>query len=591
MTVRQTQRHPLIRLPSGRSAVNKTGGRGISPDLAGVTTWRRSALTSARQIAVAARETLCGSRATGCKLMNPPMDDHAELLRDYVATRSERAFAELVRRHIDLVHSAALRRVGGDPHRAAEVTQMVFIDLARKAATLARHPLLIGWLHQSTRWAANNLRRGEHRRLAHERAAAAEWPADNEAPAIDWAALRPTLDDALDELKDAEREAVLLRFFHHQSFADVGRQLGTGESGARMRVERALDKLHGILRRKGLVGGVAALGAMLTQNAVAAAPAELAATVTPVAVAAGAAAAGATTGVAATILMSKLTMALIGAGVVTLAVLCLQQQQTLAAEREALANAREQHAARLRETARVAAQVERLQADLARLPSAAELPPPDPVEIERKRLDMVIRKGELDISYGPLFRRLRLVPVQLDAFKTLLVERSQATYDANQLAKQEGLVVTRRREQDELSEQATRLVDAEIVNLIGAEGFAEFRNYERPFATYGLLGARGVLVDEEAAWTKAKALADLWERTSGDRTIGGLESQLPAGFVEGARPILSPAEYRELLAEQESGRDLDRMAEIARAAAYAGKLKLSKGSQRIYAPRSADPKP
>lgn len=525
--------------------------------------------------------------------MNPDMNEDAELLRDYAANRSDRAFARLVERHIDLVYSAALRRVGGDPHRAAEVTQMVFIDLARKASALARHPVLTGWLHQSTRWAASNLRRAEQRRLAHERAAAGEWAATagDDAAALDWEALRPLLDEALDELRDADREAVLLRFFNNRSFAEVGRQLGTGENAARMRVERALDKLHGILHRKGLSGGAVALGAAMAKNAVAAAPAELAATVTPIAAAAGATAVVTTTGVVTTILMSKLTMALIGAGVVTLAVLCLQQQQTLAAERVALAHAREQNAARERETARPVTQVERLQTDLARLPSAAELPPPNPVELERKRLDMVIRKGELDVSYGPLFRRLKLAPAQLDALKALLVERKQALYDADQLAKQEGLSIISGSEQDELSEQATRLVDAEIANLIGAERFAEFRNYERPFATYGLLGARGATVDEEAAWAKAKALADLWARTSGDRTIGGFEIQLPAPFVEGARSILTPAEYRELLAAQESGRNLDRMAEIARAAAYAGKLKLSKGSQRIYAPRPSDQKP
>lgn len=526
--------------------------------------------------------------------MNPAMDEDAALLRDYATTRSDRAFARLVERHIDLVYSAALRRVGGDSHRAAEVTQMVFIDLARKASALARHPLLTGWLHQSTRWAASNLRRAEQRRATHERAAAAELRATEESmatPAVAWEALRPLLDEALDELREADREAVLLRFFNNCSFAEVGRQLGTGENAARMRVERALDKLHVILRRKGLIGGVATLGTVMAKHAVAAAPAELAASVTPIAAAAGATAVVATTGAVTTILMSKLTMALIGAGVVTLAVLCLQQQQTLATERATLSRARELHAERERETARVVTQVERLQADLAHLPSADELPPPDPVELERKRLDLVIRKGELDTFYGPLFRRLKLAPAQLDTLKALLVERKQALYDASQLAKQEGLSIVSGREQDELSEQATRLVDAEIVNLIGAERFAEFRNYERPFATYGLLGARSVPVDEEAAWAKAKALADLWERTSGDRTFGGFESQLPADFVEGARPILSPAEYRELLAEQESGRDLDRMAEISRAAAYAGKLKLSKGSQRLYAPRPSDQKP
>ena len=99
------------------------------------------------------------------------MDD-TQLLREYVEKGSQPAFARLVEQHVDLVYSAALRRVGGDTHRANEVTQMVFTDLARKAASLTNHPLLAGRLHQSTRWAASGLRRTEQRRLAIETAAA-----------------------------------------------------------------------------------------------------------------------------------------------------------------------------------------------------------------------------------------------------------------------------------------------------------------------------------------------------------------------------------------------------------------------------------
>lgn len=527
--------------------------------------------------------------------MNPVMDENAELLRDYAATRSDRAFARLVERHIDLVYSAALRRMDGDPHRAREVTQMVFIDLARKAASLVRHPLLTGWLHQSTRWAANNLRRSELRRAAHERAAAVELLA-TEAPvatqAVEWDALRPLLDAALDELREADREAVLLRYFNNCTFAEVGRQLGTGENAARMRVERALDKLHGILRRKGLAGGVAALGAAMTKNAVAAAPAELAAAVTPAATAAGSIAAGAGVGGAAALLMSKVTMALIGAGVATLAVLCLQQQQTLAAEREALARDREQHATRQAEVARIVTQVERLQADLARLPSAAELPPPNPAELERKRLDMVIRKGEMD-SYAPLFRRMKLSSAQVDQFKTLLVERAQAIYDAGKLAEQEGVVLETLAETEEFKREAARSIDAQIANVIGTENAQLFADYERP---YGAFATRprwdDALKEDPQDWERAKVLVDLWERTCSEVAETSLAQMsplpLPKAFLDGAKAIMTDEQYRELLADQEASRIRARMLEIERAAAYAGKLKLSKGSAREYAPKNAN---
>src|SRR4051812_36314884 len=92
------------------------------------------------------------------------MASDSELLLRYARDRDEDAFAELVQGHIGVVYSAALRRVSGDSHAAAEITQSVFVALARNAARLASHPVLNAWLHASTRNAAANLRRGEQRR-------------------------------------------------------------------------------------------------------------------------------------------------------------------------------------------------------------------------------------------------------------------------------------------------------------------------------------------------------------------------------------------------------------------------------------------
>ena len=88
------------------------------------------------------------------------MTPDSELLGRYARTRSEDAFAELLRRHVNLVYSAALRQVNGDAHLAKDVSQTVFADLARKAASLARDgdasspKSLTGWLYTSAHFAA-----------------------------------------------------------------------------------------------------------------------------------------------------------------------------------------------------------------------------------------------------------------------------------------------------------------------------------------------------------------------------------------------------------------------------------------------------
>src|SRR3954470_13891630 len=99
------------------------------------------------------------------------MNDDAALLRRYAEDGSEPAFTELVRRHVDLVYGAALRRTNGDVHRAADVAQQVFTALARDARKLSRHTVLGAWLHTATRNAAVNLMISESRRQARETAA------------------------------------------------------------------------------------------------------------------------------------------------------------------------------------------------------------------------------------------------------------------------------------------------------------------------------------------------------------------------------------------------------------------------------------
>lgn len=194
------------------------------------------------------------------------MDDDAQLLRRYVEQRSDAAFQEIVRRHIDHVYATALRRVGGDTHLAEDVAQQVFTALARKASSLRGHASLGGWLHLCAQKAAAAVVRGEQRRKAREtehHTMQAPSSSDREA---DLAPLRPALDDALVSLKPDERDAIVLRFFQQRSFAEVGAALRVSDDAARKRVDRALEKLRALLARRGLTSTTAAVSAALATS-------------------------------------------------------------------------------------------------------------------------------------------------------------------------------------------------------------------------------------------------------------------------------------------------------------------------------------
>lgn len=305
------------------------------------------------------------------------MKDDAQLLREFAATRSEEAFAEIVRRQVNLVHSAALRQVNGDVHLAQDVTQLVFADLARKAAAVAEYRVVAAWLFTSTRFAAAKLVRTERRRQARE----AEAHTMNEitgdtADKMDWERVRPVLDETLAELSETDREAILLRYFEGRDFAEVGARLSVNSNTARMRVERALGKLHALLARRGMTSSTAALAVALGGHAVAAAPAGLAATVTGAALAGGGvAAAGVAAGGAWMTFMSmtKLQLGIGSALAVAGATGLVLQAQSNAALRDEVAGLRQQNsqveslrAENLR-LARQAAEVAEMRADDAAL--------------------------------------------------------------------------------------------------------------------------------------------------------------------------------------------------------------------------------
>lgn len=199
-------------------------------------------------------------------LLRIRMDDDRQLPVQYVSAGSEEAFTEIVRRHTPLVYSAALHRIGGDSELAKDAAQLVFAALARKARSLPKGVVLAGWLHQATRFAAGQLLRVELRRKAREQEVFAM--SVLESPSIPlWQQIRPILDEALDQLRRKDRNALLLRFFEQQDYAAVGAALGTTAEAARKRVDRALEHLRKCLYKRKITTSAAALGATLSVNA------------------------------------------------------------------------------------------------------------------------------------------------------------------------------------------------------------------------------------------------------------------------------------------------------------------------------------
>jgi RNA polymerase sigma factor (sigma-70 family) len=210
-----------------------------------------------------------------------------DLVREYAGGRSESAFATLVTRHIGLVHSAALRQVA-DPHLAEEVTQSVFIILARKAGSLSAKTILAGWLYRTTCFASAHALREQRRRQRREQEAYMQSQTEEPSAEAAWTQLAPILDEAMGQLREKDRNAVVLRFFQNKSLSEVGAALGVAERAAQKRVLRSLEKLRAFFAKRGLVLTTAAIAAAVSAHSVQAAPPALAQTVSGLALAEGA---------------------------------------------------------------------------------------------------------------------------------------------------------------------------------------------------------------------------------------------------------------------------------------------------------------
>ena len=227
---------------------------------------------------------MAGSDVIIVNMSEPANASDLELLARYNRHHAEDAFATLVRRHVDLVHSAALRQVRS-PELAEEVTQTTFTKLARLAPQLATDTILTAWLYQVTRREAIDVVRREARRQLREQIAT-ELNTMN-ATTADWAHIEPILDEAMAELDETDRAAVLLRYFENKSLREVGATLGTSDDAAQKRVSRAVERLREFFAKRGITVGTSGLAVVISANAVQAAPVGLAITISTAAALAG----------------------------------------------------------------------------------------------------------------------------------------------------------------------------------------------------------------------------------------------------------------------------------------------------------------
>src|ERR1017187_1458742 len=207
-----------------------------------------------------------------------PDTQDMDLVREFARHNSEAAFTELVRRHLNLVYSVARRCTGNDGD-AHDVTQAVFIILARKAAGLREKPLLTGWLYETTRFAAARLLRTNARRHAREQEAYMQSTLKETDNFAVWEKLSPHLEAAMSKLAERDRALLVLRFYENKNGPEAAALLGIREDAAHKRVTRATEKLRKFFAQRGVTLTATAIAGVVSANSVQAAPAGLAMTI------------------------------------------------------------------------------------------------------------------------------------------------------------------------------------------------------------------------------------------------------------------------------------------------------------------------
>ncbi len=528
--------------------------------------------------------------------MNMSAND-LDLLGQFTREQSQDAFTALVNRHLNLVYSAALRQVRS-PQLAEEVCQLVFTHLAFNAAKLNPRTILTAWLYQVTRHAATDLVRRESRRQAREQIAFQM--SDMNDPSPGWTHIEPLLDEAMQSLDDADRTAILLRYFENKSLQEVGQALGASEDAAQKRVSRALERLRGVLSKRKIAVGASGLAALVSANAVQAAPCGLAGTVATGALLASTTLPASTSLVIAkTVTMTTIQKTIIAAMVAGAALggayqarqisklraqvqTLKQQQEQQTALSNQLQEARRDRDRAAKELAALSGQngpvrkgpnevlklrgeVGRLRQENADLGSSSGLSKVTSSPEARKMLRDQQKLGMAAIYKG-FAQRMKLTPEQTDKLSDLL---------ADHVMEDVGRVTTALR--DKLApEQVNGLFAAQdaalqekVQALIGPDGLAQYQDYTKNLlSTLTTEAFKGMLTGDDAAKESKSAQISQVLQEEVQAALSG--AGLPADYQ--AVPMLN---FSNLASEQEGEQSLKLLDDIYQRLAARGSSFLS----------------
>jgi RNA polymerase sigma factor (sigma-70 family) len=434
--------------------------------------------------------------------------DDMRLVEEYAAQSSEEAFSTLVSRHINLVYSAAWRQVG-NRQEAEEITQAVFVVLARKAKSLRPGTVLSGWLYQTARLTAANSLRREIRRQHREQQAYMQSTLNQPEP-DHWEQVGPLLEQAMSGLSEADRNAIVLRYFENKPLKEIGAALGATDDAAKMRINRALEKLRAFFLKRGVTLSAAALGAAISTHSIQAAPSGLSTAVVAAACQGSALTASTLTLAKGTLKLMAWTKLNVAVGVAAAAVIALQWskietqkeelhslqtqvQMAIPTSEKQLARIQEletREEAMARERGNFARQssLSAARKPLAAAPAVAANPsdvaPKDKGlggMLESMMKDPAYMKAmaeqqaqALKTQYAPLVKQLNLTPEQRDAFYQLLTDNLTN-------AMVQGMAMlngTNNRAAASAIADAQKTLQDQMRSLLGEPGSAQFQEFQ-----------------------------------------------------------------------------------------------------------------